>query len=130
MNERLALYRIRKSRGRKVPEEILTKDYSGIPITDFLSAYDKSGRKRQRSLVHLTSEMSECRETDSSEEYRAAYKKLKRIIEDAKRLNEVRGKIASWVCTRRALLLKKRCKMIEIEVFISSPFDKIENTLL
>lgn len=130
VNERLALYRIRKSRGRKVPEEILTQDYSGIPITDFLSAYDKSGRQRQRCLVHLTREMSECRETDSSEEYRAAYKKLKRIIEDAKRLNEVRGKIASWTYARRVLLLKERLFDFACQPFQNGNWKRLSKRLL
>lgn len=80
VNERLALCRIRRSRGRSVPEEILTKDYGGIIISDFLSAYDKSGKKRQRCLVHLERDMNKYREQDKTEESQRTYKKLKRIL--------------------------------------------------
>ncbi len=130
VNERLALYCIRRSRGRKVPEEVLTKGYSGIPITDFLSAYDKSGRRRQRCLVHLTREMSECRKTDASEEYLLAYKKLKRIIDDAKRLNETRGKLAPWVFARRVRLLKERLFDFAAQPFTNQNWKRLSKRLL
>lgn len=130
VNDKLALYRIRRSRGRNVPEEVLTKEYSGIPITDFLSAYDKSGRRRQRCLVHLTREMSECKKTDSSEEYALAYKKLKRIIEDAKRLNEMRGKLVPWVFTRRVLRMKERLFDFATQPFANQNWKRLSKRLL
>jgi len=86
VNQKLAVYKITRSRGRKIPEEVLGKDYRGILLSDFLSAYDKLGRKRQRCLVHLIREMNRCRETDRSVEYLLAYRKLKRILNDARRL--------------------------------------------
>ena len=61
VNQKLALYRIERGRGRKIPEEVLGQNYRGIVLSDFLSAYDKSGRRRQRCLVHLIREMNQCR---------------------------------------------------------------------
>ena len=90
VNERLALYCIRRSRGRNVPQEILGKDYQGIVISDFLSADDKSGRLRQRCLVHLKREMKRVIELDTSQESQGAYKKLNRLLNDAYRLDERR----------------------------------------
>jgi transposase-like protein len=108
VNERLALYRIEKSRGQHVPEEILTKDYGGVVVSDFLSAYNRIGRRRQRCLVHLLREMKDCRETDESPEYTWAHRKLARILADARRLNDSRGKFAIWIFFRRVRRLKAR----------------------
>src|SRR3989338_2344181 len=94
VNQKLAIYKIARSRGRKIPEEVLGKDYRGILLSDFLSAYDKSGRRRQRCLVHLIREMNQCREKDRSVEYLSAYQKLKRILNDARHLDQNRGKLA------------------------------------
>lgn len=130
VNQRLALYRIRKSRGRKVPEEVLTGAYGGITISDFLSAYDKSGRARQRCLVHLVREMDACREKDASEEYSLAYRKLKRILQDAKRLNGERGKLAPWTFSRRVRLLKDRLFNFITLPFTNRNWARLSNRLL
>lgn len=108
VNQKPALYRISRSRGRKVPEEVLGKNYPGIMPSDFLSAYDRSGKRRQRCLVHLLREMGECRQKDRSGEYLTAYRKLRRILHDARRLNGKRGAPAPWVSARRVRLLKDR----------------------
>lgn len=108
VNEKLALYRIAKSRGQKVPEEILTKEYGGVVVSDFLSAYNRIGRRRQRCLVHLLREMKDRRETDGSAEYMGVHRKLSRILADARRLKARQGKLAIWVFFRRLRLLKER----------------------
>jgi hypothetical protein len=130
VNESLALYRIRQSRGRKIPEEVLTGEYRGITISDFLSAYDKSGRERQRCLVHLVRELDECRERDTSEEYLLAYRKLKRILQDARRLNEARGRLAPWTFARRVRLLKDRLFHFITLPFTNRNWARLSNRLL
>jgi len=129
VNERLALYRIRRSRGRGVPEEILTKDYGGIVISDFLSAYDKSGKKRQRCLVHLERDMDKYREQDTQEESQKAYKKLKRILNDAYRLDRRRQELNAWVFYRRFKLLKERLLNFSCETYSSEKWQLIANRL-
>ncbi len=53
-NKRISLTVTDKSRGQQVVEEVLGKEYNGILITDFLSAYNKIITKgKQRCLVHL-----------------------------------------------------------------------------
>jgi transposase len=53
-NDRVSVFRIDKSRGQKVVEEVLTDKYDGVTICDFLSAYNKINAKgKQRCLVHL-----------------------------------------------------------------------------
>lgn len=130
VNEKLALYRIRQSRGRKVPVEVLTPHYSGVTISDFLSAYDKSGRRRQRCLVHLLREMKECRQKDSSEEYLAACRTLKRILRDAQRLDENRGKLAPWVFARRAMKIKDRLLNFACQPFANPNWKRLSKRLL
>jgi len=130
VNDRLALYRIRKSRGRKVPEEVLTSDYGGIVISDFLSAYDKSGKKRQRCLVHLLRDMHKYKESNSSEESQGAYKKLHRIIYDAYRLHKSRNDMELWIYCRRVNRLKDRLLEFACTVFTDKNWSRISKRLL
>lgn len=130
VNDKLAIYRIRKSRGRKVPQEVLTSDYGGIAISDFLSAYDKTGIKRQRCLVHLLRDMSKYKELDQSEESQGAYKKLHRIIHDAYRLDKNRNNIEPWIYCRRVNRLKDRLWEFACKGFINKNWARISKRLL
>ncbi len=130
VNQRLALYRIVQSRGRKIPQEVLGKDYRGILLSDFLSAYDKSGKRRQRCLVHLIREMNRCRETDRSVEYLLAYRKLKRILSDAKTLDQKRGQLAPWTFARRVSLIKARLFDFACQPFKNKNWKRLSKRLL
>lgn len=137
VNQKLALYKIRKSRGQKIPEEVLCLEYKGTVIADFLSAYDKIGGRRQRCLVHLLREMKECRKTDRSEEYLLHDKKLRRILYDSKRLEAQRNHLEPWVFLRRLRFLKERLLNFSCSVFsnpnwqrLSKRFLKYQNELL
>jgi len=130
VNQKLALYKISRSRGKQVPEEILGCDYAGITISDFLSAYDKSGRRRQRCLVHLLREMHDCRKKDGSVEYLLAYRKLKRILNDAKRLDARRGKLAPWVFARRVVKIKARLLDFACQAYENKNWKRLSKRLL
>ena len=53
-NKKICLSHINKSRGQRVVEEILGKEYDGVIISDFLSAYNKiTSKAKQRCLVHI-----------------------------------------------------------------------------
>jgi len=53
-NKKVSVTHIDQSRGQKVVENILGKDYAGTLISDFLSAYNKiSTKNKQRCLVHI-----------------------------------------------------------------------------
>ena len=108
VNERLAYYRIAKSRGAKIAKEIIPKDYSGILVTDFYAAYNGLPGKKQKCLVHLMREMHNLYLKDSSEAFAQAHKKLKRIIGDALRLKERRPEVAASIYERRYWRLKQR----------------------
>lgn len=108
VNERLAYYRIAQSRGAKIPKAILPKDYTGILVTDFYSAYNRLPGKKQKCLVHLMREMHSLYLKDQSEAFLRHHKILKRIISDALRLKESQEQMALSVYQRRIKRLKTR----------------------
>ncbi len=130
VNERLALYRIRRSRGRDVPKEILKQDYGGVVISDFLSAYDKTGRLRQRCLVHLKREMKRVIELDRSEPSLKAYQKLNRILKDAFRLNEERKDLLDLTFCRRLRRLEIRLFDFACATYAGKHWQRISARLL
>jgi len=53
-DKKICVSHIDKGRGQRVVEDILGKDYNGVLISDFLSAYNKINAKaKQRCLVHV-----------------------------------------------------------------------------
>lgn len=108
VNERLAYYQIAESRGAKIPKSILPKDYGGILVTDFYSAYNRLPGKKQKCLVHLMREMRALSLKDQSEAFLKHHKQLKRILRDALRLRENQGGFKASVLKRRIQFLKKR----------------------
>jgi len=108
VNDRLAYYEIAQSRGAKIPKAILPKDYTGILVTDFYSAYNRLPGKKQKCLVHLMREMHQLYLKDSTEAYAEAHQRLKRIIRDALRLKDQQGVLEGWVYERRLKRLKQR----------------------
>jgi transposase len=108
VNERLAYYQIAQSRGAKVPKKILPKDYGGILITDFYSAYNRLPGRKQKCLVHLLREMRQLRFKDSSEAFLKYHKILRRILRDALSLKERQGTLRVKIYERRIRLLKER----------------------
>jgi transposase len=130
VNKRLALYRIRQSRGRAVPKEVLKDDYGGVVISDFYSAYSKSGKRRQRCLVHLVREMNKCQKNDNSLEYRIHHKKLKRILRDAKRLSDNRQTLNPVIFMRRLTRIKERLFEFSCQVFSNKNWQRLSKRFL
>lgn len=84
-NKRISLTRIDKSRGQKVLDEILGKDYEGILISDFLSAYNKIKTfAKQRCLIHLLKDLKRIiRYFHDDKEVLRYCKRLKKLLEKA-----------------------------------------------
>ena len=108
VNERLAYYQISRSRGSKIARALLGENFKGVLISDFYAAYNKIGLKQQKCLVHLLREMRQLKERDPTQAFLIPYKKLKRIIQDALRLNEKRHGLGPGVFNRRKQLLNDR----------------------
>lgn len=130
VNQVAALYRIRRSRGKIVPEEVLTQDYQGNVISDFWSAYNKIGKLRQRCIVHLKREMKRVKELDTSQNSQQAYKCLNRILNDAKRLNDRRKEFNALIFIHRLRLLEHRLFEFATGTFEGKHWQRISARML
>jgi len=108
INKRLAYYKVDQSRGRRVVKEILPDDYGGTIITDFYGVYFNLPYKRQKCLVHLLRELHACAKRDDSKEYKEAYKKIKRVINDAVKLRDSKLILKEDVYQRRFKRIRQR----------------------
>lgn len=106
--ERLAYYRIDRSRGAKVPKEVLGEEYAGVVVSDFYSAYNRLKGPQQKCWVHLLRELRDCAKTELSEEYRRAHRRLRRIFLDARHLVRQRSTLPPLPLQRRQQRLETR----------------------
>ena len=86
VTDRLTLYRIVPSRAGRIAVEELGKDFAGVVVADFFSAYNKLSCEQQKCTVHLLRELRDCAKKNKTSEFAAFRKSLKRIIADAMRL--------------------------------------------
>ena len=107
-NKRLAYYHVDRSRARKVLKGLLGSEFDGTLISDFFSVYLKLPYRMQKCLVHLLREFHECAQTDRTAEFAQAYKKIKKLIKDARRLQGRHDQIPSGEYARRRLMLEDR----------------------
>ena len=108
VNKRLAYYHVDRSRARSVLKELLGKEFNGTLITDFFSVYLNLPYRMQKCLVHLLREFFNCSKTDRTQEFIMAYKKLKRLIKDARRLQERHDQIPVGEYTRLRFRIEER----------------------
>jgi transposase len=107
-NERLAYYHVDRSRSRKVLKELLGTEFNGTLISDFFSVYLNLPYRMQKCLVHLLREFHDCAKTDRTAEFMRAYRKIKRLINDARRLREKYDQIPSGKYAYLRLRLEQR----------------------
>jgi transposase len=107
-NERLAYYHVDRSRARKVLKGLLGEEFDGTLISDFYSVYLKLPYKMQKCLVHLLRDFHECAKTDHAEEFVRAYRKIKRLINDARKLRDRHDAIPSGEYARMRFRLEER----------------------
>ena len=108
VNEKLAYYQVERSRGKKVIKEILGEEFDGTLISDFYSVYLRLPYRMQKCLVHLLRDFHECAKTDNSEEFVRAYRKIKRLINDARKLRDRHDQIPSGEYARLRFRLEER----------------------
>jgi transposase len=108
VNEKLTYYQIDKSRGRKIPKQIIPTDYGGVIVSDFYAAYNKLPGEKQKCLVHLMREMERCHDLSHGREFKKHHKQLKRILHDALRLDGQRQKLSKSVFYGRIRRIKQR----------------------
>ena len=129
-NQKLAVYKIDRSRGSKVPIGILGNPFPGILISDFYSAYNKMKCRQQKCLVHLLREMRECRGKDPPEDYRVPSKKLKRILSDAHRLEAQHGQMPSLDFVRKVRRIKGRLFLFATTPYSNKDWQRLSGRFL
>jgi transposase len=89
-NKNICISHIDKSRGSKVVENILGKEYGGVIISDFLSAYNAIPAKaKQRCLIHILRDLKKVIEYWHDDRQVLGYcRHLKGIFEDAIKLHK------------------------------------------
>ena len=89
-------------------KEILGDAFDGTLISDFYSVYLKLPYRMQKCLVHLLRDFHDSAKTDYSEEFVKAYKKIKRIIKDAIRLQSKHEAMPSGQYARLRMQIEDR----------------------
>jgi len=108
VNDRLAYYHVDRRRSRKVLKELLGSEFDGTLISDFFSVYLNLPWRMQKCLVHLLREFHDCAKTDRTVEFVAAYRKIKRLIKDARKLRDRHDQLPSGEYARLRLRLEDR----------------------
>ena len=108
VNNRLAYYHVDRSRARKVLKGLLGPNFDGTLISDFFSVYLNLPYRMQKCLVHLLREFHDCAKTDRTAEFARAYRKIKRLINDARKLKDRHDQIPSGEYARLRLRLEER----------------------
>jgi transposase len=108
VNECLAYYHVDRSRARKVLKRLLGPNFDGTLISDFFSVYLNLPYRMQKCLVHLLREFHDCAKSDQTAEFVRAYRKIKRLINDARRLHARHGHIPDGKYVRLRLRLEER----------------------
>jgi len=108
VNEKIAYYQVERSRGKKVIKETLGEEFDGTLISDFYSVYLRLPYRMQKCLVHLLRDFHECAKMDKSEEFVQAYRKIKRLINDARKLKDNHESMPSGEYARLRFKLEER----------------------
>ena len=130
VNERLAYYWIDRSRGGKTLKETLGPEFDGTLISDFYSVYLRLPYRMQKCLVHLLREFHECAKTDRSEEFVSAYRRIKRLINDARRLQERHDQIPSGKYERLRFRIEERMFDFAVAGYTNKNFQRLSKRLV
>ena len=124
-NKRLAYYHVDRSRARKVLKGLLGTEFNGTLISDFFSVYLNLPYRMQKCLVHLLREFHDCAKTDRTAEFVGAYRKIKRLINDARRLHAQHGQIPNGKYVRLRLRLEERLFEFTTAVYINKNLQRL-----
>ena len=87
-NPDLCYYLIDRSRGSPALERFFAEAFDGVLVTDFWSAYNAFAQERQCCLAHLLRELEKVDLANSSTEWKAFAKRLRRLVFDGLRLRK------------------------------------------
>jgi len=100
IGQTVAYLKVDKSRGQKVVEETIGKEYNGILHSDFWNAYNKLKCDKQKCLAHLTRELRYLKKKTSSKELTRYCSKLLRLLHYAKNNNRQTAQFKAF-CEQR-----------------------------
>ena len=111
-NSDVTYYMIDRSRGSPAIKEFFQEYFDGVLITDFWAAYNAvCCADRQMCLVHLLGELKKvAMYKDSSGDWSAFSKKLKRLVRDSIRLWKRREQFDQQLYARRRKLIELRLR--------------------
>jgi len=115
-SSKISLYHIDKSRGQKVVKEILSEEYDGILISDFLSAYNKiKAKAKQRCLIHLDRDLKRIMKRFSADETIVNWcNQLRELLKSAVKLHK---DYQAEKCSEREFLKARKEIISALEVF-------------
>jgi len=87
-NRAVCYYLLDPSRGWAALEKFFAEAFEGVLVTDFWSPYDAFATERQCCLAHLLRELEKVDLANSSAEWKAFAKKLRRLVRDGIRLRK------------------------------------------
>ena len=107
-------YMVDRSRGSPAIHEFFQEFFDGVLITDFWAAYNVARcADRQMCLVHLLGELKKvAMYKDSSGDWAAFSKKLKRLVRDSIRLWKRREQLDRQLYARRRELIELRLRQL------------------
>jgi len=120
-NPRVTYYLIDRCRGSPVLKRFFEQEFAGTLITDFWGAYNRlKAASRQVCLVHLFREMEKVEQhKDTSQDWPAFRKKLRRLMRDALRL-----KAREDVGLRKYTSLKERL-YLRLDKILNRPWENV-----
>ena len=84
IGEKVAVFEVNKSRGKKVPKRVLGKKRKRTVVSDCWSSYDSLTGEKQKCWVHLIRDVRKfatCKK--ATDEAKLLYKKVKRLYKDS-----------------------------------------------
>ena len=105
---RFTLFHLDKSRGGKVPRDLLGQEFAGYLISDFFSAYNQLPYRKQKCLVHLLREIRQTAEKNPRFAGSLFATRLKRLIQDMLGLKKRWDEMDDATYTRRVCRLEDR----------------------
>jgi transposase len=130
-NSEVTYYMIDRSRGSPAINEFFQEFFDGVLITDFWAAYNAvSCADRQMCLVHLLGELKKvAMYKDSSGDWAAFSKKLKRLVRDSIRLWKRREQLDRQLYSRRRELIELRLRELIEAQWVNSQARRLRDRL-
>jgi len=127
-NRTTCYYLIDPSRGSPALEKFFAEAFDGVLITDFWSAYNAFATQRQCCLVHLLRELEKVDEHNTSGEWRAFAKMLRRLLRDGIRLRK-RADFSSRKYASRIVRLDRRLWALAEATYADADAGRLANRL-